>query len=225
MSILLNSIYKSFEDTVVMENFTLQIRDEGISCLFGASGSGKTTILRLITGLLQPDAGKVYDVRDKLSVMFQEDRLLPWNTLLQNIELVSDQDTALHYLDAVGLAQDAQKLPDELSGGMRRRAALARALAFDGEWILLDEPFKGLDEELKQHIMQLVLAESQKRPVILITHDAYEIAYLADVVFCLSANPLRILRKLTLSVPAGLRTHEQIMRYTMWLRNDGEAYV
>lgn len=175
--IILDRISKSFEGTRVLDSISAEIPDKGIFAVCGVSGSGKTTLMRIITGLEQPDSGRVIGTAGKrLAVVFQNDRLIPWLSALENISAVCDEDTARIFLEKVELADSADKKPAELSGGMCRRVALARALAFDADILLLDEPFKGLDSELRMRMAKLVEDFAESRPVILITHDPWEMS-------------------------------------------------
>lgn len=178
--IILDRISKSFDSLKVLDNISAEIPDSGIFAVCGVSGSGKTTLMRIIAGLEQPDSGKVIGTKQKkLAVVFQNDRLIPWLSALENIACVCDEATALKLLEKVELSDSADKKPAELSGGMCRRVALARALAFDADILLLDEPFKGLDSELRVRMARLVEDFSKSRPVILITHDPWEMSLAA----------------------------------------------
>ncbi|MBR5224204.1 MAG: ABC transporter ATP-binding protein [Clostridia bacterium] len=150
--------------------------------LFGPSGCGKTTLLRVIAGLQKPDAGEVIHARDlRMAFCFQEDRLLPWYTVRRNVMLAlppecqKDKEKAARIADAwlerVGLAGEGDAYPSALSGGMKRRAALARALAFDAPVMLMDEPFRALDEASHADMLRLVRSLAQGRTLILVTHD------------------------------------------------------
>lgn len=167
-------ISKSFGDRLVLENVTLTIPEKGITRITGGSGLGKTTLLSIIAGTLTPDAGERIGFENiRVSCVFQEDRLLPWYTARKNVALVSDSRRAAELLAAVGLAESEDKLPAQLSGGMRRRAALARALAYDGDLLLLDEPFSGVDEPTRREVLAPLVARfAESRPVLLVTHDA-----------------------------------------------------
>ena len=178
----------------MLEGFSLDLDMGGVTIFSGPSGCGKTTLMRVIAGLLVPDSGTVswiaspddnterstLDTTDEIvsGYMFQEDRLLPWFSALQNVAAVISDDgdtaraeeTARLWLERVEL-DDAHidALPSELSGGQRRRVALARALAFDCRFLLLDEPFKGLDGALAFRMAELV--RNHGVPVIAITHS------------------------------------------------------
>ncbi len=149
----------AYGEKTPVRNLTLTLSDAGVIGVFGASGSGKTTLLRLLAGRLQPTSGTVEGLCGKrVSMVFQEDRLLPWRTALENVALVRDGSSgdATRLLDAMELSAEAEKLPAALSGGMQRRVALARALNFGGDVLLLDEPFKGLDEALRARVIAAV---------------------------------------------------------------------
>ncbi|MBE6118711.1 MAG: ATP-binding cassette domain-containing protein [Erysipelotrichaceae bacterium] len=162
----------SFGDKTVLDHFSAEFH-EGITCLTGPSGYGKTTLLHTIAGLIRPQSGRIVDRPDKVALMFQDDRLFPWMNALQNITIVCDDESrAMHYLKAVELEQEALSMPSSLSGGMRRRIALARALAYNGDLVLLDEPFKGMDLPLVERLAPLI--QSLTVPVILSTHSPEE---------------------------------------------------
>ena len=173
MSYGLERVTFAYGDSPVLEQVTWTLPQRGVVCLWGESGGGKTTILRLLAGLERPAAGTVRRP-ERVSLLFQENRLLPWYTALENVMLPPDIDRpqAEAMLAAVGLSEERDCLPDSLSGGQRRRIALARALALPGELLLLDEPFTGLDEEAWRSIVPLVLQQAQEIPVVLVTHVA-----------------------------------------------------
>ena len=140
-------------------------------CLFGSSGLGKTTILRLIMGLEKPDAGTVQVDSGKISAVFQEDRLLPFKTVLENAELFAPKEIAAKILSQLGLGDDMEEYPSELSGGMARRAALARALAADRDIYILDEPFDGLDKENAAAAVSVINERTVGKTLVLVSHD------------------------------------------------------
>lgn len=183
-----------FGEKIVLDDFSLSLPESGVIALSGPSGCGKTTLARVLCALQKPDSGRVTGLQaGRASVMFQEDRLLPWRSVSKNLELVTDREGALAWLERLQLRDEAEAMPATLSGGMRRRVALARALAFEGELLILDEPFKGLDAALKQSIYPLIREQAQTRPVILISHEPEEIQALADRHLILDGPPLRIL--------------------------------
>lgn len=178
----------------VLQQFSLSLPAQGLSVISGPSGCGKSTLLHLLCGLLQPQAGRVLGVAGrKLAVVFQEDRLLPWCTARENLSLVAPAEEAARRLAQVGLAEVADALPAQLSGGMRRRLAIARALAYRGDLLLLDEPFTGIDEPRTQELLAQLLAEYRDRPVVMITHQREQVLGWAQRIVYLSGPPLRIL--------------------------------
>ena len=175
MSIVLENISKGFGEKTVLKNLNAEIPDRGITGIFGPSGCGKTTLLRIIFGLDYPDSGMVTGTENtRFSLVFQEDRLIESCTALKNIEIVSDIEKAEYWLRKTGLGDSMEMYPPQLSGGMKRRVALARAFAFDGDVLLLDEPFNGIEETTKKQIEEIVVAFSQNKPVIIVTHDGGE---------------------------------------------------
>lgn len=173
--IKIQNLTKSYKENII-ENFSCVIDDTGITVFYGASGIGKTTLLRIISGLEKPDSGQIYGLENKkISYMFQEDRLFSHLTALENVSLVSNENTAKELLKKFGLQNYYNNKIPELSGGMCRRVALARALAFDADVLLLDEPFKGLDNNLKNQIIPVIVDYSKNHSVILVTHDSQEI--------------------------------------------------
>lgn len=145
----------------------------------GPSGCGKTTLLRLLAGLETPTTGIIHRPDGQITMLFQENRLLPWLTVRQNVALVlPTPDEALidWCLSAVELTANAEDFPATLSGGMQRRVALARALAYGGDILLLDEPFTGLDDALKVHIAAKFKERFANKTVFLVTHSADEAA-------------------------------------------------
>ena len=149
-----------------------------IICLMGPSGCGKTTLLHILSGLLKPCGGTVSDFPKSISIMFQEDRLLSWLNAYENVALVrsgnpswkGQEDIASQLLKALDI--DPAMDIGSMSGGMKRRVALARALAFESEALLLDEPFKGMDEDLMQRAAELI--KTQGKITVVSTHSEAE---------------------------------------------------
>lgn len=164
-------------DKPVLSHVTLELTDEQPVLLLGESGGGKTTLLRLLAGFLKPQSGRIEGINadTRIAVLFQEDRLFPHMTVYKNLKTVCPGLTRAEA--AVCLAELNLKpsvlddLPGKLSGGMRRRAALARALLFEAELVLLDEPFQGLDEETHQKALAFVKKRTEGRPLLVISHD------------------------------------------------------
>lgn len=186
-----------FGEKKILEQCSEEILERGIICLFGPSGCGKTTFARVLTGLQKPDSGCVTGIRlGETAIMFQEHRLLPWLTVRDNVAAVLQKGgDAMLWLRAVGLNQVANLLPDALSGGMKRRVAFARALAYDSKFLVLDEPFQGLDIIAKQALYPYVRAAAETKPVLLITHDEEEAKLLSDVIWYVDGPPLHVLER------------------------------
>lgn len=178
------NINKSFGDNRIYNNFSYHIQKNKITSIFGASGCGKTTLLRIIMKLEKPDNGEVIinnGEKYKLSAVFQEHRLLPWATTFDNVNLiVNDKEKSLKWLDILGLNDAIGKYPSEMSGGMNQRVALARALAYDSDILIMDEPFRALDNVLKEKVIELTKNERNKRTVVLVTHEKDIIEEISD---------------------------------------------
>ena len=184
----LKNIRKSFGDNVVLENFSLNLTQGSRNVIVGASGCGKTTLLRIIAGLESVDGGEM--LRDeKIAYMFQETRLLPWKNALDNVRAVLKKENfalADKYLSAVGLADAEKKFPHELSGGMAQRVAFARFLAFaestEADLLLLDEPFSALDKETAAKMLELLKIFSVGKTLLLVTHDECDLAFADNII-------------------------------------------
>ncbi len=169
----IKNISLSFGENMVFNDFSVKIPFDGVTAVRGPSGEGKTSLFRMLLGLQKPDSGMISGLEGKkVSVVFQEDRLLPWASALENVALVSDPVAAELALTALGLKDSMHLLPRELSGGMCRRVAIARALAYGGDVLFLDEPFTGLDEDNKRLVANEVLKTGV--PVLVITHEDFE---------------------------------------------------
>lgn len=167
----------AYDAEPVLENFNLTLPIKGVVCFFGPSGCGKTTILRLLAGLeslTPPNTGSISGLDGKrASMVFQEDRLTNWMTARENVDIVLKKEEKAQadiWLDRVGLSEAADEFPSALSGGMKRRVAIARALAFGGDFLLLDEPFTGLDEGIRQKIAAAIREAYHDKLVVLVTH-------------------------------------------------------
>ena len=170
----IKNLHKSFGKKKVIDNFNLSINEGERVAIISNSGSGKTTILRIISGLEKKYSGEC-KVFGRISYMFQEDRLFPFSTVFENVMAVTDSKViAEELLRDVELYDSASLLPDSLSGGMKRRCALARALAYDFDVLLLDEPFVGLDDELKNRIIGKLSQRIGDRTLLLVSHSREE---------------------------------------------------
>ena len=174
MKIQINNLTKKYGDKVVFDDYSNTFDFDGILLIKGVSGLGKTTLMRIIAELEKADKGEIKASYKSISFMFQEDRLIPFISVLKNLTAVCSEEKALHYLQLMGLENERDNSPLSLSGGMRRRIALARALCFQSDLVILDEPFKGLDEELKSTICEIIKEESKNRDFIIISHDSQD---------------------------------------------------
>ena len=178
----------AYADRPVLSGLTFRAAPGEHIALTGPSGCGKTSLLRLAAGLIRPTGGSVVCRADRRAYAFQEHRLLPWLTAAENVNAVLDGSAssmprAMRWLDAVGLAGAADKLPRELSGGMAQRVNLARALAYGGDLILLDEPIKELDAALRTDILELLKKHTAGRTLLVTTHNPYVARMLADRIY------------------------------------------
>ena len=171
MLIALESVSKRYGDKTVTDRFSYRFEPGKRYCLFGPSGCGKTTLLRLIAGLEKPDEGTVTVEGGPFAMQFQEDRLLPWHKVLKNLTYTMDEKTAWEALKEAGLENEADHRPGELSGGMRRRLSLMRALKSPSEAVLLDEPVRELDAETADRMLAVIDRETRGKLLILVTHD------------------------------------------------------
>ena len=186
--IQLQNVTLSYQDKkmtkTVLDDVTLAIPRDKITVIMGPSGCGKTTLLRLLAGLLAPTLGNVTRETGSISYLFQDPALLPWLTAAENVNLVlSDTKAtlpaAVEWLSRVELSGEANTYPASLSGGMRQRVALARALSTDADLLLLDEPFRGMDEHLHARMRELIRQFRQGKTTVIVTHDAKD-AEMAD---------------------------------------------
>lgn len=166
-------IKKAFKDKIVFENLSIEIPDGQITFIVGKSGSGKTTLLRMIAGLDNDYTGYIEKSSNFISCVFQEPRLFPAITVKQNIEIIqkgTDKELS-EILSLVELENEEDEFPNNLSGGMKMRLALARALYHNGDIFLMDEPFSAIDENMKSRIIPKVLELLKGKTVIIISHD------------------------------------------------------
>ena len=183
----LQNISFSYGKKKVFDNLSLSLNDGEILAVMGPSGCGKSTLLNLIAGLRKPIDGKIETDAVRISYAFQEPRLFPWLTVTQNLAAVlpekENADSKIaNALATVVLSDSAYLYPAELSGGMKSRASLARALAYGGELFLLDEPFAALNEELRKDLCTTLRQEFKARgaSAILVTHQLSDAQALAD---------------------------------------------
>ena len=199
-------------ELVAIRDFDLDVKPESMTVLMGPSGCGKTTMLRIVARLDERFTGEIgIPPETRIGFMFQEPRLLPWRTVEQNIMLVAAPDFTKEDLDrlahAVGIADMLPRYPQELSLGLARRVALARAFATKPDLLLLDEPFVSLDERTADRLRRLLLEVWQARPTtaILVTHNAREAILLAHELVLLAPRPTRVIAVESIDVPQAKR--------------------
>lgn len=222
-AIELRGVSRSFDirgtRLIALEGIDLRVSEREIVSIVGPNGCGKSTLLRVMSGLLPPDRGTVlaYDstvagVDPRVGLVFQEPRLLPWRDVLANVAFplelagfprVEREARALEALRLTGLDRFAEAYPDQLSGGMAQRAALARALAPEPDVLLLDEPFSALDAMTRERLDSELLALWGKTgtTIVLVTHSISEAVFLSDRVLVMSRRPGRIMADVPVEAP------------------------
>ena len=213
----MTSVGKVFSgDVVALKDMTLKVNEGDFIALLGPSGCGKSTALRLISNLMHPTSGRIAweggQGADDLGMVFQEPTLMPWTTVAQNVYLPfrirgqsygSVKDRIAEILALVGLEAFAASYPRELSGGMKMRVSIARALVTNPRLILMDEPFAALDEITRHRLNHDLLALKQKIgcTVIFVTHSVFESVFLSDRIVVMAARPGRVIRELVVDAP------------------------
>lgn len=175
--LVLEHVEKRFGEKIVLRDFSARFPGGACTCIMGPSGCGKTTLLRLILGLEEPDGGQILGRRFPMSAVFQENRLFEDFSALSNVSAVcsrAQRPEAARHLTALGLGDSLHVPVRTLSGGMKRRVAVARAVLAPGEILILDEPFTGLDRETKAVVLAYLRDHAQGRTLLLVTHDPAE---------------------------------------------------
>lgn len=194
MAIVIRNLSKTFDGKAVFTDFSAEIRENALTCIMGESGCGKTTLLSLIAGRIKPDSGTISGVprgtKGKIAAVFQENRLAEAFTVYSNLRMVCSKpkpsaDMLCEMLARVGMDKEGLYSPvSALSGGMKRRVAILRALLCDSPLVLLDEPTSGLDEENKKAVIAFIRDKTRNKTVLWVTHDKAE-AETADAVLYL----------------------------------------
>jgi len=215
----INNLNKKYDELLVLEDINLEIADSEFICLLGPSGCGKTTLLRIVAGLEQATTGSitlnnqtVTSTNTCIGMVFQEYALFPWRNILDNaifgLEMKGvDKETARtktrKYLRPLGLEQFEKSYPHELSGGMKQRVAILRALLIKPEVLLMDEPFGALDAQTRNQLQTELLKiwNKDKKTVLFVTHSVDEAVYLADRVIIFSNRPGKIRKMIEINLP------------------------
>jgi len=225
----------------VLEDVSFAVDENEFVCIVGPSGCGKSTLLRIIAGLEKPDSGRILfhgqtqvAPTPKITMIFQLFGLLPWKTALENVEVPlevlgikkeSRDEIAKSYLRMVGLESFENTYPHDLSGGMKQRVGIARALALQPEVLLMDEPFSSLDELTAKTLRTLVL-EIWRDPslhtntFVMVSHNVEEAVYMADRVIIMSPRPGRIVGEVKVNLP---RPRTQLLRETEYFQRVDEV--
>ena len=187
-----NNLSFSFGNDKIISDLSINLEEGKTYCIMGKSGIGKTTLMKLLAGLLKAEKGKITGTeKRKKSFIFQENRLLPWLNVYENVKYITDdEDKIMKALQATSLLDEKDKSADELSGGMARRLAIARAIAFDGDVFFIDEPLYGLDIKTSQGILELIRKTVKNKMAFIITHSPEEAFYLADEIIFLHNKPV-----------------------------------
>ena len=174
--IVIKNLSKSFGEKKVIENYSHIFKQGSRTCIMGASGRGKTTLLNLLSGIIKPDKGEITGIPEDVSVVFQEDRLSEPFSAVANVLAVTDKSVtksdAANLLSELGLGDSLYLPVSSFSGGMKRRVAIARALLAKSQLLLFDEPFKGLDDKTKEAVIKTVLKYGGHKTLLVATHDA-----------------------------------------------------
>lgn len=195
MLLKLENVSKNFGKLCIFKNINLSISKGEKVALLGPSGCGKTTLLRIIAGLEDAE-GKIEKKFDKIGYIFQESRLIPWKTIYENLKFVSEDSKKIdNILKSLKLYEFKDYYPIKLSGGMKQRVNLARALLVEPDLLLLDEPFSSLDIHIKWNLIKDLNTQIDKNHIttILVTHDLKEALMLSDKIYVLSNRPAKII--------------------------------
>lgn len=217
IAVSVRNISKNYGDTEALKNLSLDFPRGQLTSLLGPSGCGKTTLLKIIAGLLEPTSGEVEVNGKKVTgpgpdraFVFQDFALLPWATVLRNVAFGLElrgvakserEDIAEKYIKNVGLTGFEHSYPHELSGGMRQRVGLARALSVDAKVLLMDEPFSAVDEQTRRKFQEdlMDLVQNENKTFLFVTHSIEEAVYVSDQIAILLPRPSRVSEIIKLS--------------------------
>jgi len=226
-------VTKRYETVTILQDVSLEVRDQEFVAVIGPSGCGKSTLLRIVAGLVPPTSGEVHcegrpvvGLNPATSMVFQSFALLPWLRAVENVALPLEAHglpvnerlrRATRYLDMVGLKGHGRAFPKELSGGMKQRVGLARALCQEPRVLLMDEPFSALDvltaRTLRDQVLDLRQApDVPTRTIVMVTHSIEEAVYMADRVVAMTADPGRIAGDIAIDIPRPRRPDGKAVR-------------
>ena len=205
MLLKIENLTKSFENLKVIEDLNLEIDKNEIVAIIGPSGCGKSTILNIISGIINKYEGEIHTSKPTIGYVFQEDRLLPWMNVLENVEVVNDNSKrkrALKIIEEVGLKNFEKSYPDTLSGGMKQRCAIARGFNYDCDLLLMDEPFKSLDYNLRIEMLKVLinLWNKSDKSILFITHEIDEALTVANRILVLGKRPTKVIKEVILDI-------------------------
>jgi len=202
--LIAKGVSKSFGSLTVLDNWSMHLHRGERLVILGPSGCGKTTFLRILSGLEKPTGGTIHRDNLKIGYVFQESRLIPWRNVENNLKFVNEQGDIAGILSQLRLTGFERYLPSQLSGGMRQRVNLARALIIQPDLLILDEAFTSLDLKIKLDIMKDIhrLWLKQRFSIIAVTHDLKEALLLADRIALATDRPSQI--EQTIEVPLGV---------------------
>lgn len=216
----INNLSKSFDGMETLSNVNLSLGDHEIVAIVGPSGCGKSTILNLVAGLIEDYSGTIINKAKKTGYVFQEDRILPWLTVYDNIKIVRDKEDKkrINELIAKVKLQGFEKFyPGKLSGGMKQRCGIARAFYYGSDLLLMDEPFKSLDVKLRNELLEVLyeLWNEEKVSVLFVTHDIEEALRVADRVLVMGNRPTFVKKEIQLPKSSGLRNlkNDEMLSY------------
>lgn len=203
MLLKIENLTKDFENLSVIENLNLEIKRNEIVAIIGPSGCGKSTLLNIISGISKKYEGKIHTSKPTIGYVFQDDRLLPWMNVFENVKVVNDyakEEDILKIIKDVGLDGFERSYPDTLSGGMRQRCAIARGFNYDCDLLLMDEPFKSLDYNLRIEMLNTLISiwKKSKKSILFITHEIDEALTVANRIIVLKKRPTTIQKQIIL---------------------------
>lgn len=199
----IKNICHKFGELSIIDNINFFIKDQEIVAILGPSGCGKSTLLRILSGLEDSTSGTITGIKGKIAFTFQDDRLLAWRNVWDNIKVVKDKENKEKIrtlIKDVGLEGFESYKPAQLSGGMKKRLGVARTFYYEGDLILMDEPFSGLDYYMRQDMSEMLLRvwNKNRQSILFVTHEIDEALKIADRILILSKRPTSIKKEFQL---------------------------